>query len=180
MLPEPLRVENRRTFKAYDGINNTFNLAYTMLKWRVHVAILNAKLEPYLGFLHSDQFGKPSLVCDSTELYRYLVDDFLIQYCQKLRKKDFTVKSETASRKRKGGREYLNNIQTRGLMKRLNQYFEGKVEIPRIKHGNRQTVETLINEEALLFAKFLRDERKTWTPRIASLNIYPKSQFQRR
>jgi hypothetical protein len=28
--------------------------------------------------------------------------------------------------------------------------------------------ETLINEEALLFAKYLRDERKAWTPRIAS------------
>jgi len=32
--------------------------------------------------------------------------------------------------------------------------------------GKRQTVETLINEEALLLAKFLRDERKTWIPRI--------------
>jgi len=33
---------------------------------------------------------------------------------------------------------------------------------PRIKHSNRQTFETLINEEALLFAKYLRDERKPW------------------
>jgi hypothetical protein len=34
-------------------------------------------------------------------------------------------------------------------MKKLNLYFESKVEIPRIKHGSRQTLETLINEEAL-------------------------------
>jgi len=54
-------------------------------------------------------------------------------------------------------------------MKNLNAYFESKVEIPRIKHGNRQTLETLINEEALLFAKYLRNERETWNPRIASL-----------
>jgi len=33
----------------------------------------------------------------------------------------------------------------------------------------RQTIETLINEEALLLAKYLRDERKSWTPRIAVL-----------
>ena len=26
--------------------------------------MLIAKLEPYLGFLHSEQHGKPSLVCD--------------------------------------------------------------------------------------------------------------------
>jgi len=28
-------------------------------------------------------------------------------------------------------------------------------------------IETLINEKVLLLAKFLRDERKTWIPRIA-------------
>jgi hypothetical protein len=29
-----------------------------------------------------------------------------------------------------------------------------------MKVGERQTIETLINEEALLFAKYLRDEKK--------------------
>ncbi len=101
------------------------------------------------------------------ELYRYLVDDFLIQHCQKLRKKDFTVKTERLSRKRKGKREYLNDLQARNLMKQLYNYFEAKVEIPRIRVGKRQTIETLINEEALLLAKYLRDERETWAPRIA-------------
>ncbi|MEM2915209.1 MAG: CRISPR-associated endonuclease Cas1 [Candidatus Bathyarchaeia archaeon] len=43
------------------------------------IALIKAKLEPYLGFLHSVQFAKPSLVCDFMELYRYLVDDFIIQ-----------------------------------------------------------------------------------------------------
>lgn len=31
--------------------------------------------------------------------------------------------------------------------------------------GKKQTVETLINEEALLLAKFLRKERKEWISR---------------
>lgn len=42
------------------------------------------------------------------------------------------------------------------------------VDIPRIKVGERQTIETLINEEALLFAKYLRDEKETWVPRIVA------------
>jgi CRISPR/Cas system-associated endonuclease Cas1 len=67
----------------------------------------------------------------------------------------------------KGKREYLNNQQTRYFMKKLNNFFESTVEIPRIKVGKKQSVETLIREEALLLAKFLRHERKTWTPRIA-------------
>jgi CRISPR-associated protein Cas1 len=171
LFPERLRPSSRETFQAYDGINNAFNLAYEVLSWKVHRALIKAKLEPYLGFLHSLQFGKPSLVCDFQELYRYLIDDFLIYFCRKLNKKDFNVKAENASRVKKGKREYLNSIQTRDLMVRLNQYFEGKVEIPRIKHGNRQTLETLVNEEALLFAKFLRGERETWLPRIAVVNF---------
>jgi hypothetical protein len=104
------------------------------------------------------------------ELYRHLIEDFLVQYSQRLRRKDFTTKAESVSRKRKGKREYLNNLQTRDLMKRLYKYFEREVDVPRIRIGKRQTIETLINEEALLLAKFLRGERKTWTPRIAVLN----------
>jgi len=170
-LPEPIRPESRKKFKAYDGVNNIFNLAYEMLSWKVHRAIVKAKLEPYLGFLHSLQYGKPSLVCDLQELYRHLIDDFLIQYCRRLRKKDFTTKAESVSRKRKGKREYLNNPHTRDLMKRLHRYFECEVEVPRIKVGRKQSIDTLINEEALLLAKFLRNERKEWNPRIPLINI---------
>lgn len=32
--------------------------------------------------------------------------------------------------------------------------------------GEKQEFETLINEEALLFAKYLRNEKKEWRPRI--------------
>jgi hypothetical protein len=48
----------------------------------------------------------------------------------------------------------------------LNGLFNRKVEIPRIRHGKTQTLDTLINEEALLLAKFLRNERKEWNPRL--------------
>jgi CRISPR-associated protein Cas1 len=167
LIPEKVRPEKRKKFKAYDGLNNIFNLAYEMLSWKVHRALVKAKLEPYLGFLHSVQYGKPSLVCDFQEMYRYLVDDFLIQNCQNLRKKDFTTKTESVTRKRKGRREYLNDSQTRHLMKRLDAFFAGIVEVPRMKVGQRQTIETLINEESSVLAKYMRDERETWIPRVA-------------
>jgi CRISPR-associated protein Cas1 len=166
LFPESIRPEGRTGYKAYDGLNNVFNFGYYVLKCRVHKALLKAKLEPYLGFLHSEQFGKPSSVCDFQELYRYLIDDFVIQYCQRLVKRDFTFKTEKMSAQKKGKREYLNDAQTKDFTAKLNDYFETQVEIPRTKVGNRQTIETLINEEALLFAKYLRNEKKDWLPRI--------------
>lgn len=35
--------------------------------------------------------------------------------------------------------------------------------------GKRQTIETLLNEEVLLLAKFLRDEKMLWNPRIPAI-----------
>jgi hypothetical protein len=107
-----------------------------------------------------------SLVCDFQELYRYLVDDFLIGYCQKVKRGDFVMKKEVTSRKKVGKREYLNDSDTRGMIHEFNDYFERKVEVKRIRNGEHQTFETLVNEEALLFAKYLRGENKTWIPRV--------------
>ena len=98
-----------------------------------------------------------------------MIDDFLIDFCRHLNSKDFIAKTENIGRKKQGKREYLNSPKTRELMKRLNIFFESSVEIPRIKVGKMQTVDTLINEEALLFAKFLRNERKTWISRLKEI-----------
>jgi len=76
------------------------------------------------------------------------------------------MKGERTTRKRWGKREYLNSSKTRELERDLDGLFESWVKVPRIRHGSHQTIETLINEEALLLAKYLRDERRTWIPRI--------------
>lgn len=56
-------------------------------------------------------------------------------------------------------------------MKKLNQYFDSSIEIPRIRFGKRKTLVTLINEEALLFVKHLRESQEKWTPRIITFKI---------
>ena len=169
LFPEKIRPEKRIGFKAYDGINNVFNFGYYVLKCRIHKAILKAKLEPYLGFLHSAQFGKPSLVCDFQELYRCLIDDFLIERCRKYHKNDFVVVTDFMMRLKMGKRIHLCEYETDSLAEGLNSLFENEVEIPRIKHGNKQTLDTLISEEALLLAKFLRNERAEWKPRLPTI-----------
>jgi CRISPR-associated protein Cas1 len=169
LFSESFRPEHRRTFKAYDGLNNILNLAYRILSWKVHIALIKAKLEPYLGFLHSTQWGTPSLVCDFQELYRYLIGDFVMEYCRDVKANDFVLKSEDYSPNRKGKRQYLNEARNKDLTNRLSRYFETKVTIPRIRRGEHQEIETLISEEALLFAKYLRDEKPTWHPRIVAL-----------
>jgi len=101
------------------------------------------------------QYGKASLVCDFQELYRVLIDDYVIQFCEHLRKKDFTLKNERLSRKRMLEKQFLKDAQTREFLSELNRYFESMVSVARVKHGDKQSIESLIREEALLFARFL-------------------------
>jgi CRISPR-associated protein Cas1 len=170
LFSESIRPEGRKTFKSYDGLNNILNLAYQVLSWKIHLALLKAKLEPYLGFLHALQSGMPSLICDFQELYRYLIDDFVIGFCRSISQKDFILKSEGYSGSRKGKRQYLKETKTRELTDQLNRFFEFQVNIPRIKRGRKQEIETLISEEALLLAEYLRNEKEIWKPRVASLD----------
>jgi hypothetical protein len=43
------------------------------------------------------------------------------------------------------------------------------LQLPRIKFGERHTIETLITEECLLFTKYLRAEKRTWSARLAEI-----------
>jgi CRISPR/Cas system-associated endonuclease Cas1 len=124
-------------------------------------------LEPFLGFVHSIQYGKPSLVCDFQELYRYLIDDFLIEQCQKLRKKDFVLVTDFMMHLKMGKKIHLKEYETDSLAQDLNAFFDRMVNVERIKVGKKQTIDTLVSEEALLFAKYLRNERKDWIPRTS-------------
>ena len=65
------------------------------------------------------------------------------------------------------GTQETQKINRVRMMGELEDFFRSKVDIPLIRHGERQRIGTLINEEALLLEKYLRDERKEWTPRIA-------------
>lgn len=170
LFPEKIRPNRRIGYKAYDGWNNILNYCYQFLKWKIFQSLIKAKLEPYLGFLHSNQFGKPSLVCDFQELYRYLIDGFLLERRLKYHKKDFVLRYEFFESCRNGKRLFIRNIDTKiELIDSLNGFFETKVDVPRIKIGNKQTINALIDEEAQLFASYLRNEREMWIPRLPSL-----------
>jgi CRISPR-associated protein Cas1 len=168
MFPYELRPDKRLGFQAYDGINNLFNLGYEILFWKCYRALSKAHLETHLGFVHVLKWSRPSLVCDFQEIYRYLIDDFLIGFSKNMKPKDFMARTIMFNDK-KGKRMYLNKDKTNELLKKLHDYFRSVVDVPRIKMGKRQEIESLINEEALLLANYLRSEKPHWTPRIAEL-----------
>jgi len=63
---------------ACDQVNSMLNYGYGILYSTVWGAVLNAGLEPFAGFLHTDRPGKPSLVLDLVEEFRQPVVDRVI------------------------------------------------------------------------------------------------------
>jgi len=172
LLPKKIKPTSRQTFNAYDGVNNLFNLAYEVLSWKVYQAVLRAKLEPYLGFMHSLQPQKPSFVCDFMEIYRYLIDYFVIEYCIKNKDLLFALNYQN-----KGSRLFLNRAGTKKFVNALHEFLHQHVSIARFRHGLRQQIETLISEEAFLFAQYIRKEKSIWQPRIVNLNTFTINPF---
>jgi len=65
----------KRDPNAKDPINTILNYGYGILYNEIEKACIIAGLDPYLGFLHTDRYNKPSMVLDLIEEFRPLVVD---------------------------------------------------------------------------------------------------------
>jgi CRISPR/Cas system-associated endonuclease Cas1 len=115
------------------------------------------------------QWGMPSLILDLQEIYIYIADDFVIGYAKNVKDRDFILTMDNCAGK-KAKREFLNSAKRREFLDSFDAHFDAVVNFPRIRKGNRQKLETLIKEESLLLAQYLRSERRSWSPRIAGLS----------
>jgi len=75
IMPPDLGFDGRAHRAAADAVNAMLNYGYGILYSHVWGAVMNAGLEPFAGFLHSDRSGKPSLVLDLVEEFRQPVVD---------------------------------------------------------------------------------------------------------
>lgn len=75
LLPSSNGFEGRNPHQPGDAVNAALNYGYGILYGHVWGAVMNAGLEPFAGFLHTDQSGKPSLVLDLVEEFRQPVVD---------------------------------------------------------------------------------------------------------
>jgi CRISPR-associated protein Cas1 len=74
LVPEAYRFEGRSRQPARDEFNSMLNYAYGVLYSLVEKACICAGLDPFVGFLHTDNYNKKSLVFDLIEPFRILGD----------------------------------------------------------------------------------------------------------
>lgn len=74
LLPTDYAFEGRSFRPAADPFNAFLNYAYGVLYGRIEKALMIAGLDPYVGFLHRDDYNQKSMVFDFIEPYRVHAD----------------------------------------------------------------------------------------------------------
>jgi CRISP-associated protein Cas1 len=83
IMPEQYKFNGRSRNPAKDEFNCLLNYGYGVLYSLVEKACILAGLDPYIGFLHTDNYNKKSFVFDLIELFRTLVDKTVIHLFSK-------------------------------------------------------------------------------------------------
>lgn len=151
VLPKQYKLNGRSFRPAEDAFNAFLNYAYGVLYSRVEKCLIIAGLDPYVGFLHRDDYNYKSMVYDFIEPYRTYADKVVFRL--------FTSKKVN-----KGHVDAITNgcrLNSEGkvlLMEAYNEYLEGD----KIRYKGKNRIRANIMQlEAHQFANTLIDKNIT-------------------
>lgn len=149
---------NRRPPK--DPVNSLLSLGYALLRHDIQSAVNIVGFDPYLGYLHFDRYGRPSLALDMMEEFRSLVVDAIV--LSTINQKRLTLDnfvSEPLSQ--------AVSLTQDGLKIFLRLYEEKKQS--KFKHPVLQkqcTYQECFEIQARLLSKYLMDETDKYPPLV--------------
>jgi len=92
---EDFKFSRRTKHPPMDEVNALLSLGYTLMMNRVEGAVNLVGMDPYVGSLHELENGKPSLVLDILEEFRFAVDAMVVRLINRryISKADFEFAS---------------------------------------------------------------------------------------
>lgn len=143
-----------REQEAKDIVNAMINYGYGILYSEIEKACIIAGLDPYLGFLHTDRYGKPSTVLDMIEEFRQTIVDrtVITLFARKeVEESDGDISGNTFMLTKKGRRKVIEAV-----MERMHS---------KMKHNGREyTLEGIMVEQARQVARVLLGESNEYKP----------------
>jgi CRISPR-associated protein Cas1 len=144
IMPEKWRFKGRSRDPARDGFNCLLNYGYGVLYSRVERSCIIAGLDPYMGFLHTDNYNKRSFVFDLIEIFRTHADRTVVNLFMKKQI------AETCFDAVPGGL-YLNKEGKALLIGALNEMLDKEIEY----HGRNVKIGNTIQLECHRIANSL-------------------------
>lgn len=78
-IPDAFQFKGRSFRPAQDEFNALLNYGYGILYSRIERALMLAGLDPFVGFMHRDDYNSKSLVYDFIEPYRIYAERFVFK-----------------------------------------------------------------------------------------------------
>lgn len=146
-----------REQEAKDIVNAMLNYGYGILYSEIEKACIIAGLDPYLGFLHTDRYGKPSTVLDMIEEFRQTIVDraVITLFARKqVEESDWETSGNAFMLTKKGRQKVIDAV-----MERLHS---------KMRHNNKEyTLQGIMLEQARQVARVLLGEKKEYVPFLA-------------
>lgn len=144
VLPEQYQFNGRSMRPAKDAYNAFINYGFGILYTRVEKCLMIAGLDPYVGFLHRDDYNQKSMVFDFIEPYRIFVETAVFRlFTAKKVNKAHTDEITNGVTLNKEGKELLVTA--------LNDYMEDSIRYK----GRNQTRANTMQQDAHTFANSL-------------------------
>jgi CRISP-associated protein Cas1 len=152
--------ESRRRRPPTDPVNALLSFGYSLLAHDIQSAVNIVGFDPYLGYLHTERYGRPSLALDLMEEFRPLVVDAMVLSALNRRAlvvADFTTEplSKAVSLSNEGRKTFL-------------RLYEQKKQ-SKFKHPVLQkqcTYQEAFEIQARLLGKYLMSETDKYPPLI--------------
>lgn len=151
---------NRNRRPPVDEVNSLLSLGYSLLRADIQSALNIVGFDPYLGYLHTERYGRPSLALDLMEEFRPLIVDAVVLNAinrRILKPSDFIKEPISGA----------VSLTKDGLHTFLRLYQEKK--LTKFKHPVMQKQETYqeaFETQARLLGKYLMGETEKYTPLI--------------
>jgi len=150
MFRKELQFETRIRRPPIDPVNSLLSLGYSLITNEMFSVVSCIGFEPYLGFLHGLEYGRPSLALDLVEEFRQsIIDRLTLELINKeiLTKEDFEEKEGGVYLKGESLKKYLLHYEKRMLT--YIQDLQDKCEI---------SYRRMLYQQAQRFAKTIQED----------------------
>lgn len=155
LLPEKYRFEGRSRRPAKDCFNACLNYCYGILYSLVEKACILSGLDPYVGFLHTDNYNKKSLVFDFIEPFRIFAEQTTVYLFTGRQTKDeyFDIQEHAVS---------LNQVGKPVVIEAMNKHLDEGVRYRRKNVKRRHILQHEAHRLANLLLADSDQKRSEW------------------
>lgn len=156
LLRDDLGFRRRVRRPPTDPVNALLSYGYTILANHCASAVNTVGMDPFVGYLHVSEYGRPALALDLMEEFRPLVVDSVVLSLinnRELGPADFTEELGTVRLTAGGRRTFLNRLEERLNTPIMHPVF-----------GYQATYKRCLELQTRLLAKFLTAEIPAYVP----------------